>query len=71
MDSLKPSLSGGTLTSWLFCFSLLHIEKNVKHKECKKKQKQKQNKTNKQNQTENSGTSPGWIYISDLKVDFN
>ena len=48
-------------------FSLLHIEKNVKHKECKKKNKQ----TNKQNKTENSGTNPGWIYISDLKVDFN
>ena len=48
MDSLKPSLSGGTLTSWLFCFSLLHIEKNVKHKECKKT---KQNKTKQTNKT--------------------
>ena len=28
-------------------------------------------KTNKQNKTENKGTNPGWIYISDLKVDFN
>ena len=44
-------------------FSLLHIEKNVKHKECKKKEKT--------NKTENSGTSPGRIYIYDLKVDFN